>query len=60
MKTCKACGTEIINGVNGCAMYNKCFRCRPISYPAQPKRNAITSWEDMDVLEAKCLTDPGI
>lgn len=38
MKKCIICGNEIINGVNGCAMYGECTDCRPIRYYALPKR----------------------
>ena len=33
MKKCRICGTEIVNGVNGCAMYDTCTKCKPIYYP---------------------------
>ena len=41
MKTCTTCGAEIVNGVNGCAMYDQCTDCRPIHYPLSPTRGPV-------------------
>ena len=38
MKKCKICGAEIVNGVNGCMMYNTCTDCEPIHYYAKPRK----------------------
>ena len=41
MKTCPICDKEIVNGKNGCTMYDECFDCRPVRYYA-PARKAET------------------
>ena len=56
MKKCPICGVEIINGVNGCSMYETCTTCKPIYYPrAVTKQGHITSWSDLDENENRCL-----
>ena len=42
MKYCTICGKEIINGFNGCMMYDTCFDCKPIKYYCKPKKAEIT------------------
>ena len=42
MKRCVICGGAIINGQNGCAMYDTCFECKPIKYIAKPKQGCIS------------------
>ena len=60
-KVCKICGVEIINGENGCAMAGDvCFSCKPVRFDlAPPTRNDFggMSWDAMDFLEGRCLSD---
>ncbi len=59
MKKCSICGTEIINGVNGCMMYDTCNTCKPIVYyPTIRIKPTITnypSYEEMNTLESRCI-----
>lgn len=57
MKVCKVCGEKIINGENGCAMYNECNRCRPIHYVAKPRERLPYSEEEARYLESRCIKD---
>ena len=41
MKTCPKCGKEIVNGVNGCAMYKECFDCLPERHYPPPRRMTL-------------------
>jgi len=38
MKTCKHCGSEIINGVNGASCLDNCLSCNPDPYPCKPSK----------------------
>lgn len=59
MKKCIKCGSEIINGINGCAALNECFACHG-GYPkyaqAITKRESY-SWDELDALEDRCIND---
>ena len=51
MKTCTICEATIINGVNGCSMYDTCTTCRPIHYFAKPRKaNSIEYYTDYEEL----------
>jgi hypothetical protein len=61
MKTCKHCGKEIVNGVNGCAMMDICFTCNG-GYPhyAPARKQTITDsqyYDALDYSESKCMND---
>lgn len=61
MKKCIKCGREIINGVNGCMLLNDCFDCHG-GYPKYPTPTRIQpaiSWDELDRLEDRCLSDEG-
>lgn len=48
MKKCTICGDTIINGKNGCAMYDTCVKCKPIIYRAAPIKRVNYSFFDFD------------
>ena len=59
MRRCIKCGTEIINGINGCAALNECIACHggyPKYAPAVTKRESY-SWDELDALEDRCIND---
>lgn len=59
MKTCKKCGKEIINGVNGCMLAGDiCFDCQPWDMkPAKSPRAVVYTYEELCSLENLCIDD---
>lgn len=59
MKTCVICGKEIINGINGCQIMKECFDCHGgyPKYPPATKCDEVTSWDELDALEDRCVND---
>lgn len=58
MKTCRVCGSEIVDGVNGCQLMGDiCFDCggRPV-YPAPRRVDYPEEIEYLDWLEDRCLS----
>jgi len=59
MKTCRKCGTEITNGVNGCSFLGDiCFKCNG-GYPDYSRLKPITpesSEEECNYYEDLCLS----
>lgn len=58
MKKCIKCGSEITNGINGCAALNECFACHG-GYPkyAPASKRETYSWDELDALEDRCIND---
>ena len=58
MKKCIRCGTEIINGINGCEILNECFTCHG-GYPkyTPASKGETDSWDELDALEDRCIND---
>lgn len=56
-KMCKLCKCVIINGQNGCAMYDTCTDCKPVHYITQPRQKASYTYDDIDKLENMCIND---
>ena len=56
-KRCRICGTEIINGGNGCAMLEICFDCNggTPKYNYKP-RPLPTTFEELEASEARALS----
>lgn len=48
MKKCSICGCDIINGKNGCTMYDTCFECKPIHYYAKPRQGSTEYFGDYE------------
>ena len=59
MKTCKKCGKEIINGVNGCMLAGDiCFDCQPWDMkPTKSPRAVVYTYEELCSLESLCIDD---
>ena len=57
-RTCKECGKEIVNGINGAQISEYCTDCKPIVYHCSPTpaRYGI-DWDELDAMEGKCLGD---
>ena len=57
MKICRECGTEIVDGENGCTMAGDvCFKCKPWNMKFVPATNwGYPTEEDIDTLESRCL-----
>ena len=58
MKRCIKCGSEIINGINGCEILNERFACHG-GYPkyAPTSKRETYSWDELDALEDRCIND---
>jgi len=56
MKRCIKCGSEIINGINGCEILNECFTCHG-GYPkyAPTSKRETYSWDELDAIEDRCI-----
>lgn len=52
MKTCKKCGTEITNGVNGYMMSDFCFDCGGYPVYAKPTKHQDDSDYEGAILAA--------
>lgn len=58
-KFCGKCGSVIINGENGCSMFENCNKCsgRMNSTKITPARNYYADAADeLDILEARCTS----
>lgn len=59
VKKCIKCGKEIVNGVNGCMLLNKCFDCHG-GYPDYSRNQSNihwsnADWDALDTVEGKCM-----